>query len=290
VKVFLSWSGSRSRAVALALREWLPVILQSVEPWMSETDIPAGSRWNSEVGRQLQHAGFGIICLTSDNAAAPWILFEAGALAQSFEEGAVCPYLLDLPYKDLNGPLTQFQGKRADAQGTYEVLAAINERADVRLPPDRLEKIFRQIWPEIDRAFSRIPASAELPRASRPEPEVLEELVTIVRRMERRLEGAERAGMEPIVKPDMNALFKAAMYVDVRTVQQHVAAVASQTPLPELAGQIGISESSLDAFISTVRRTDPTVLHKLREWFATQMLEGRLLNPYWTEAAPSESL
>ena len=36
--IFISLSGERSKTVALAFKEWLPAILQSAEPWMSETD------------------------------------------------------------------------------------------------------------------------------------------------------------------------------------------------------------------------------------------------------------
>ena len=65
MKVFISWSGERSKQVAVAIREWLPMILQYVEPWMSEADISAGDRWSVELSKQLEESGFGIICLTS---------------------------------------------------------------------------------------------------------------------------------------------------------------------------------------------------------------------------------
>ena len=63
MKVFLSWSGDRSRQVAAALREWIPLVLQHVEPWMSDHDIGAGDRWAVEIGKRLEENHFGIICL-----------------------------------------------------------------------------------------------------------------------------------------------------------------------------------------------------------------------------------
>lgn len=32
MKVFISWSGERSQALAQALRDWLPLVLHFVEP------------------------------------------------------------------------------------------------------------------------------------------------------------------------------------------------------------------------------------------------------------------
>jgi len=53
VKVFISWSGARSRAVAEALCEWLPQVIQTADPWIS-TDNEKGNRWNSEISANLE--------------------------------------------------------------------------------------------------------------------------------------------------------------------------------------------------------------------------------------------
>src|SRR5205807_1107469 len=52
MKVFISWSGSRSHKVALILRNWLPSVLQHVDPWLSSEDIDKGARWIVELGTQ----------------------------------------------------------------------------------------------------------------------------------------------------------------------------------------------------------------------------------------------
>src|SRR5688572_12185283 len=77
MKIFLSWSGERSRAVATALREWLPVMVPAAKPWVSHSDIDAGHRWSPEIATALEASDFGIICLTKENLSAPWILFES---------------------------------------------------------------------------------------------------------------------------------------------------------------------------------------------------------------------
>src|ERR1039457_6596951 len=75
-EVFVSWSGSRAKAVARSLRDWIPCVLQSVRPWMSEGDLDAGSRWQVELAKKLQQVNFGIICLTPETVNTPWVLFH----------------------------------------------------------------------------------------------------------------------------------------------------------------------------------------------------------------------
>src|SRR5581483_8186823 len=109
MKVFISWSGKRSRAVAVALRDWLPGVINSVEPFVSSEDIYAGSRWQKEIAEQLESTNFGIVCVTKENQHAPWLNFEAGALAKAVESSYVVPLAVDLKPTDVEIPLGQFQ-------------------------------------------------------------------------------------------------------------------------------------------------------------------------------------
>ncbi len=54
MKVFISWSGERSQALAQAVREWLPMVLYYTEPWLSHSDIEAGERWANVVAKELE--------------------------------------------------------------------------------------------------------------------------------------------------------------------------------------------------------------------------------------------
>ena len=75
MKVFLSWSGDRSRQVAEALRDWLPGVLQAVEPWLSAKDLVVGDRWSVALTKALEETRIGVICLTKDNVDASWLHF-----------------------------------------------------------------------------------------------------------------------------------------------------------------------------------------------------------------------
>src|SRR5258705_12105319 len=96
MKIFISWSGSRSHKLANQLRAWLPHVIQNIEPFMSSGDIATGARWRTNVSSELEKCNFGIICLTPENLRAPWIHFEAGALSKAVGNSHVAPMLLDL--------------------------------------------------------------------------------------------------------------------------------------------------------------------------------------------------
>jgi hypothetical protein len=93
--IFISWHGQRGHAVAAALKEWLPQIVNAFNPWLSSS-TDKGSRWRSEVATRLARAKAGIICLTPSALTAPWLLFEAGAIAKAPEKAYACTLLIDL--------------------------------------------------------------------------------------------------------------------------------------------------------------------------------------------------
>ena len=117
LKIFISWSGERSKLIAIELRRWLPKVIQAADPWMSDTDIHTGRQWFGEIANQLEQSDFGIICLTPENLKAPWLLFEAGALSKRHEESFVIPYAYRLALNEIPLPLSVFHGSTADRRG-----------------------------------------------------------------------------------------------------------------------------------------------------------------------------
>ena len=186
MEVFISWSGERSGKVAEALRDWLPSVIQSVEPFMSASDIDKGSRWSNDLATHLEVARFGLICLTQDNLEAAWLLFESGALSKSIESSRVVPYLYGVPLAQLQGPLAQFQAAVATKDSTWEVLKSINEASgDNGLELTRLERAFENWWPDLEDSLNGIPEPTVEALPPRPEREILEEVLYICRQMSR---------------------------------------------------------------------------------------------------------
>src|SRR5688500_18487578 len=109
MRIFISWSGERSRRLAAILHGWLPAVIQAARPYFTPDDIEKGARWSTEIAKVLEEALSGIICLTAQNLEAPWLMFEAGALAKSLDKSRVVPLVFGAELSDLRGPLPQFQ-------------------------------------------------------------------------------------------------------------------------------------------------------------------------------------
>ena len=121
MKVFLSWSGTKARLVATAMKTFLQDVNQRTIVWFSASDISAGERWALNLATELEGTNYGIICATQESIQSPWTLFEAGALAKSVTGSRVCPYLIDVRADQLPGPFTHFQAKRATKDETWEI-------------------------------------------------------------------------------------------------------------------------------------------------------------------------
>jgi len=187
MRIFLSWSGERSKVLAQALHEWLPLVLYFAQPWMSHADIEAGERWAVEVARELEATNFGVICVTSENISSPWVLFEAGALAKSMQLGRAMPLLLDIDFRDVSGPLAQFQAKKAEREGLFEIVSAINHLSEQRIEDTRIGQLLDLAWPRLEKKISDLQGMNPSAKSHRPTQEVLEELVASIRGIEARL-------------------------------------------------------------------------------------------------------
>jgi hypothetical protein len=182
MKLFVSWSGTLSRRIAEALREWLPNVLQAIDPWMSAEDIEKGARWSSDIASELDKTKAGILCITPDNLEAPWLNFEAGALSKTIDKTFVSPYLFGLRPSDLKGPLVQFQSTEANKKDTRRLLGTLNRAlGEAALPEKQLDKTFEIWWPELESSLQRLQSVKAPDRPQRSERELLEEILALVR-------------------------------------------------------------------------------------------------------------
>ena len=173
-RVFLSWSGERSRRMANSLAAWLPRIIQNCRTWTSDRNIEKGQRWFEEIGKTLEEHHFGIICTTPENYTAPWLLFEAGALSKSIGRSRVCPLLLGLSPSELKGPLLQFQATVVAQEDMLKLVNTINaQMGDARLDKDILMDCFHRFWKDIEADMTTI-AKVPIPGGEFAMPRVVE--------------------------------------------------------------------------------------------------------------------
>ena len=169
MKVFISWSGDSSHKVAIVLRDWLPSVIQLLEPYVSSEDIDIGARWMADISGELENSSFGILCVTKDNIHAPWLNFEAGALSKSVKQSRVVPFLFGVDVSEIReGPLSQFQAIRFDKKDHVNKLVHSLNKAGgdtLLLDTGRLDTVFSHWWPELE---------AQLNEIKVPEPEAEE--------------------------------------------------------------------------------------------------------------------
>jgi hypothetical protein len=183
--IFISWSGSRSRYIADALRGWLPTVLQAAKPWMSERDIDKGARGSSEISRALDGMKVGIVCLTPENLEARWILYEAGALSKTINEKTrLCTYLLgDLKHEHVEPPLSDFQHTRPEKEDTRRLIQSINKAIGGKEPLAEVvvNQVFDRGWPDLHSRLTSMPAPENVVEAKRNSDEILTEVLELCR-------------------------------------------------------------------------------------------------------------
>ncbi|MGN1305005.1 MAG: toll/interleukin-1 receptor domain-containing protein [Oscillospiraceae bacterium] len=146
-KVFISWSGKETKSfkVAKKLCEWLPIILQSTEPFMSD-NIAAGTDFISQIMSNLSSAKVGIICITKENVTSPWLNFEAGALSNVViaNQGVAIPILIGMTTDELSkcsSPIKNFQAVEFNESGINKMLSSVNQYIENKLSDNQLNML-----------------------------------------------------------------------------------------------------------------------------------------------------
>lgn len=196
MNVFLSWSGERSKQVAVLLKEWLKCVIQAVHPWVSSKDIDRGSLWFTEISQRLGETSVGIVCLTAENKEKPWILFEAGALAKGLNAARVCTLLIDLEPQDVADPLAQFNHTSPTKEGMSALISTLNTASGAPLLDEGvLARAFETYWPQFETEFKGILANTKsAPTKPRANQDILAEILNNTRSLSTRIRKLEERG------------------------------------------------------------------------------------------------
>jgi len=189
MKLFLSWSGDKSHKVALVFRDWFPSVIQSLEPYVSSEDIDKGTRWSTDIAKELENSSFGILCVTKENLTAPWLTFEAGALSKTMDKAFVSPFLFDIKRSEVDGPILQFQSTIFNKDDVFKLVKTLNKASgEDQLNDAMLEKAFKVWWPTLEEELSKltelkdeVDTEKENNSSSSESSEILEEILDLSR-------------------------------------------------------------------------------------------------------------
>lgn len=157
MKVFISWSGNKSQHVARVFRDWLPSVIQSIEPYVSSEDIDKGARWSTDIAKELEDSTFGILCVTRENLDAPWISFEAGALSKTVDKSFVTPFLFDIKRSEVDGPMLQFQSTVFEKDDIKKLLHTLNKACgESGISDVMLDKAFEVWYPTLEKELNAL--------------------------------------------------------------------------------------------------------------------------------------
>lgn len=187
MKLFISWSGEFSQKVAKTLSIWIPTIIQSVDVFYSPDDIAKGENWGNRLDKALSDCSFGIICLTPENIAAPWIHFEAGALSAALN-ARISAVMLGVNPSDLKGPLARYQNTVFEREDFFQLFQSINNASERPLKPELLKNAFDNAWeklePEVNNIIKQYVASNTVPAEddSSSDSAAIQEILRILRK------------------------------------------------------------------------------------------------------------
>ncbi len=209
MKVFISWSGNKSHKVALVYRDWLPSVIQTIEPYVSSEDIDKGARWSTDIATELEDSTFGILCVTNENLNAPWLAFEAGALSKTMDKAFVSPFLFDIKRSEVDGPILQFQSTIFQKEDIKKLVKTLNKACGEQSITDaRLEKAFEVWFPTLEEELNKLKDIADEPKKSDEQngysSEILEEILDLSRNNQKLLRNPDPKLTESIENISQN--------------------------------------------------------------------------------------
>ena len=214
MRIFISWSGDLSQRIAECVFDWLPMVLQGAEPYMSSESIEKGARWSTHIGKELEEARFGLVILTKDNLSSRWLHFEAGAVAKSVDQSRLAPLLFGLRPADVLQPLSQFQITTFTKSEMLKLLKSANVAGEGYLMPEvRLAALFEKLWPDLKEKIESILSAhgATKNTTARSTEEILEEVLSLGREQAMALSHPDRllgSSVDQLIKKVLASYFE----------------------------------------------------------------------------------
>lgn len=143
MKVFISWSGEPSHQVARALRDWIPQVLRSVEPWLASAELKWGQSVAKSIKGDIKSADVILLCLTRQNMLSDWTKIETDVAMGAGRP--IIPICIDFSTFELAGRFAQYQALTLDELGVHRLVTVLNHLSPEPLETDKVERLL-DIW------------------------------------------------------------------------------------------------------------------------------------------------
>ena len=165
MRIFLSWSGEISRRIADEMKLYIPKIFDDKVDFFYSPEIRKGERWSEELFKNLADCKAAMICITPENTGAPWINFEAGAIA--VKKFRTCPIYFGFRDCGTEGPLSCFQATLYNKTDFFRLVTNINDELDIKIDKEILKNRFEKSWKSLKSRINNVLRENNLPITDR---------------------------------------------------------------------------------------------------------------------------
>jgi len=155
-KIFLGWSGSRSKAIAEIVRTFIEVLVPRVTIFFSPSDIDKGSKWRGAVAQELQDCDVGVWCLTRRSLKSTWVPYEAGAISKAAAPKLVCPVLFGMSSKLLPSPLSDFHATTFEKSDLWRLIKELTQLPKSDVDTETLRERFDGLWGGLEKEVAAV--------------------------------------------------------------------------------------------------------------------------------------
>jgi predicted nucleotide-binding protein len=195
--------------VAHALRDWLPLVLQEVEPWLASDMTQPGTQSNGIPDHFQDNAAI-ILCVTREALQSMWFHFGTGAAVRASPRKLIIPLAIGIEPSDITGPPAVFQPIKFDNEGIRKLVLRLNDALEKPLDRDVVMGIIdawespRAVFRDLS-IFSKMPLLLADTDSDSPEPTLIDELRALTKEVSAlhdRVEAGFRSAAVPPSVPE----------------------------------------------------------------------------------------
>jgi nucleoside 2-deoxyribosyltransferase len=151
MKTLISYSGTRSKIVAEALRLLLQRSIPKIEVLLPGTDIALRDSWRKSISSNLKTIDVAIIVVTQENIERAWVTYEVGYITA--HQKRIVPFLFDVPTSRLSFPLASFLAVTSNKDSIFRLITQLALEAKLNVDTKNIEKSFDAAWREFENSL-----------------------------------------------------------------------------------------------------------------------------------------